>query len=338
MQAFHYERAGDVADAVKLGKLTGGGDVHAPAQFLAGGTTLVDLMKLNVLTPARVIDINALRERNAAISVDDHGLTLGAFASMAAVAGHPQVIARYPAVAESLSLAASQQIRNMATLGGNLLQRTRCTYFRDVSWNACNKRTPGSGCAALEGVNRNHAVLGVDTSCIAQYPGDFAIALVALDAQLTLVGPGGTRKMPLAQLHRPADGQPNLENTLKAGEVITSILVPAGAWTTRSVYVKVRDRESYEFAIASAAVALELEGDTVRNARIGLGGVAYKPWRANAAEAALTGKPLTIDSAEAAAKIALDGAVTHGHNDYKPELVRRTLVRALFAARDKRSA
>ena len=338
MQAFHYERAGDAAAAAKLGKLTGGGDVRAPAQFLAGGTTLVDLMKLNVLTPARVIDINALRDRNAAISIDDQGLTLGAFASMADVAGHPQVIARYPVIAESLSLAASQQIRNMATLGGNLLQRTRCTYFRDVSWSACNKRIPGSGCAALEGINRNHAVLGVDASCIAQYPGDFAIALVALDAQLTLVGPGATRKIPLAQLHRPADGQPHLENTLKAGEVITSIFVPAGAWTARSLYVKVRDRQSYEFAISSAAVALDLEGDTVRAVRIDLGGVAYRPWRANGAEAALTGKSLTVENAEAAAQIALDGTVTHGHNDYKPELARRTLVRALLAARDKRSA
>ena len=238
MQPFHYERAVDAADAAKLGKLTGGGDVHAPAQFLAGGTTLVDLMKLNVMTPGRLIDINALREQNAGISIDDHGLTLGAFVSMSAAAGHPQVNAHYPVIADSLNLAASQQIRNMATLGGNLLQRTRCTYFRDVTWTACNKRTPGSGCAALEGFNRNHAILGVDDSCIAQYPGDFAVALVALDAQLTLVGPIGTRKMLVSQLHRAPDGEPHLENTLRAGEVVTSILVPSGPWTARSTYEK----------------------------------------------------------------------------------------------------
>ena len=337
MQAFHYERAATVGDAAKLGMLTGAGDVHAATQFLAGGTTLVDLMKLNVLTPARVVDINALRRQNAGILLDDQGLTLGAFATMASTASHPQIVARYPAVAESLALAASQQIRNMATLGGNLLQRTRCTYFRDVSWTACNKRTPGSGCAALEGFNRNHAILDVDESCIAQYPGDLAVALVALDAQLSLAGPTGTRRLPLALLHRPP-GQPHLETTLQPGEVITAIQVPAGPWTARSTYVKVRDRQSYEFAIASAAVALDLDGDTVRAARIGLGGMAYRPWRSSAAEAALAGKALTAGNAEAAAQVALEGAVTHGHNDYKPELARRTLVRALLAARDMRRA
>jgi xanthine dehydrogenase YagS FAD-binding subunit len=220
----------------------------------------------------------------------------------------------------------------MATLGGNLLQRTRCTYFRDVSWKACNKRAPGSGCAALEGFNRNHAVLGVDSSCIAQYPGDFAVALIALDAVLTVQGMSATRRLPLAELHRLPNNQPHLEHQLKPGEVITSIHVPAGAWTARSVYLKVRDRESYEFAIASAAVALDMNGDTVRAARIGLGGMAYCPWRASAAEQALTGKALTPATAAAAARLALDGAVTHGHNDYKPELGRRTLVRALLSA------
>ena len=338
MQAFHYDLAATVADAAKLGSLTGGGDVHAHTQFLAGGTTLIDLMKLNVMTPARVIDINALRQQNAAIESDDHGLRLGAFASMHDAAAHPQVIARYPVIAESLNLAASQQIRNMATLGGNLLQRTRCTYFRDVTWDACNKRAPGSGCSAIEGFNRNHAILGVNDSCIAQYPGDFAVALVALDAQLTLVGLRGTRILPLAQLHRAPGNDPHIENTLLPGEIITSILVPAGPWTARSVYVKVRDRESYEFAIASAAVALQLDGNIVRAARIGLGGMAYKPWRATAAEVALIGKPLTDENADAAAKVALEGAVTHGHNDYKPQLARRTLQRALFAARDQKQA
>ncbi|HTU67047.1 MAG TPA: FAD binding domain-containing protein [Steroidobacteraceae bacterium] len=323
MQTFDYQRAAALPEAVKLGK---------QGEFLAGGTTLVDLMKLNVMTPARVVDINALRDRYAAISIDDTGLSLGAFASMAQAAVHPKVNAQFPVIAQSLQLAASQQIRNMATLGGNLLQRTRCTYFRDVTWTACNKRTPGSGCAALQGFNRNHAVLGVDNSCIAQYPGDFAVALLALDAELALAGPGGARRLPLAQLHRAASGQPQLEHNLKPGEIITAIHVPSGRWTARSIYIKVRDRESYEFAIASAAVALELDGDTVRGARIALGGLAYRPWRATAAEQSLAGKRLTADTAAQAATLALEGAVTHGYNDYKPELGRRTVTRALLAA------
>jgi xanthine dehydrogenase YagS FAD-binding subunit len=221
----------------------------------------------------------------------------------------------------------------MATLGGNVLQRTRCTYFRDPSWSACNKRNPGSGCAAISGINRNHAVLGVDASCISQYPGDLGVALIALDAQLDLVGPQGSRRIGFASLHRPAGGQPDIETTLRAGEVITSFFVPAGAWTRRSLYLKVRDRASYEFAIASTAVALDMDGDTVRQARIGLGGMAYRPWRAQAAEAALVGQPLTKANAEAAAAAALEGAITHGHNDYKPELGRRTIMRALMQAK-----
>jgi xanthine dehydrogenase YagS FAD-binding subunit len=221
----------------------------------------------------------------------------------------------------------------MATLGGNVLQKTRCPYYRDPSWAECNKRAPGSGCAALEGFNRNHAVLGVDHTCIAQYPGDLGVALVALDAQVILNDGPRQRAMAFAELHRPVDGRPHLETTLDPGDVITAFLVPAGPWTRRSLYVKVRDRESYEFAIASAAVALALDGDVVREARIGLGGMAYRPWRSREAEAALVGKPLTEATAADAAKVALSGAVTHGDNDYKPELGRRTLVRALLQAR-----
>jgi len=332
MQPFSYQRADSIADAVRLGRDTGAGDVHASTEFLAGGTTLVDLMRLEVMTPSHLVDLNPLRQQHAQISVDDQGLDLGAFVSMAQAARHPQVNARYPVIAESLKLAASQQLRNMATLGGNLLQRTRCPYFRDISWQSCNKRAPGSGCAAMAGVNRNHAVLGVDDSCIAQYAGDFAVALIALDAQLTLQGPDGTRRVALAGLHRDPGGQPHLENNLAPGELITGIHVPAGAWTARSTYVKVRDRESYEFAIASAAVALHLDGDIVRTARLGLGGMAYRPWRSQAAEQLLQGRKLTRDVMEQAAHQALEGAVTHGHNDYKPELARRTVVRALQAA------
>lgn len=333
MRPFTYDRAEDPAQAARLGRLTGQGQVDAPVQFLAGGTSLIDLMKLDVLTPERVVDIIPLHATHAAIEARPDGLRLGALAKMSAVAAHPGVLADYPAIAQSLQLAASAQLRNMATLGGNVLQRTRCTYFRDTSWTACNKRNPGSGCAAIAGVNRNHAVLGVDGSCIAQYPGDWAVALVALGAQVDLNGPQGPRQLPFASLHRPVASQPHIETNLRPGEVITAFTVPAGAWTRRSAYVKVRDRASYEFAIASAAVALDMDGDTVRQARVGLGGMAYQPWRSHEAEALLAGKPLTEANAQAAATAALAGAVTHGGNDYKPELGRRTLVRALMQAR-----
>jgi xanthine dehydrogenase YagS FAD-binding subunit len=278
-----------------------------------------------------VVDLTPLKARHSEIEATAQGLRLGAFASMASVEDNPDVKRDYPAIAQSLMLAASPQIRNMATLGGNVLQRTRCPYFRDPSWAACNKRTPGSGCAAIKGFNRQNAVLGVDEACIAQYPGDFGVVLAALGADLELAGPGGARRIPFQSLHRPA-GQPHLEHTLQPGEVIVAFRVPGGAIAKRSLYLKVRDRQSYEFAIASAAVGLDLDGGLVKQARIGLGGVAYRPWRAEAAEAALVGKPLTEDSARAAAEIALRGAVTHGYNDYKPELGRRTLVRALMQA------
>ena len=332
MRPFAYDRAGDAAEAGRLGRETGQGQTGAPVQYLAGGTTLIDLMKLDVLRPQRVVDITPLADRHGGVEAGPQGLRLGALAKMSAVADHPQVRRDYPAIAQSLQQAASAQLRNMATLGGNLLQRTRCPYFRDPSWKACNKREPGSGCAALAGVNRNHAVLGVDNSCISQYPGDLAVALIALDAQLELNGAGG-RRMALSELHRPPEGRPELETNLAPGDVITAITVPAAPWSCRSLYLKVRDRASYEFAIASAAVALDLDGDVVRSARIGLGGMAYRPWRAREAEAILAGKPLTPETAEQAARAALAGAVTHGHNDYKPELGRRTVVRALMAAK-----
>lgn len=333
MRPVTYNRAGDMAQALRLGVQSGQGRTDAPVQFLAGGTSLIDLMKLDVLTPERVVDIMSLRASRSAIEAKPEGLRLGAFAKMSAVARHPAVLASYPAIAEGLQLAASAQLRNMATLGGNVLQRTRCSYYRDTSWDACNKRHPGSGCAALDGVNRNHAVLGVDQSCISQSPGDFGVVLAAFDAQVELTGPQATRVIPFVALHRPPAGQPHMETTLKPGEVITAFNVPAGAWTNRSLYLKIRDRASYEFAVASAAVALEMDGDRVREARIGLGGMAYRPWRSREAEAALTGKALTEASAEAAAAAALSGAVTHGGNDYKPELGRRTLVRALMQAK-----
>ncbi|HEY4073277.1 MAG TPA: xanthine dehydrogenase family protein subunit M [Herbaspirillum sp.] len=332
MRPFTYQRAGDAGQAVRAGQYTGQGQVDAATQYLAGGTTVIDLMKLDVLRPHTLVDINPLGERFGEIAISADGLRLGAFVKMAAAADHAGIQRDYPVIAQSLQLAASAQLRNMATLGGNVLQRTRCQYFRDPSWGQCNKREPGSGCAAIGGANRNFAVLGVDDSCISQSPGDFSIALIALDAQVEILGRGGARVIPFASLHKPAAGTPHIETTLHAGDVITAFHVPARAGTRRSLYLKIRDRESYEFAIASAAVALDMDGAVVRHARIGLGGMAYRPWRATYAEAFLAGKTLNEETATAAALLALQGAVTHGENAYKPELGRQTLIRALLQA------
>src|SRR6267378_1957476 len=257
MRPFVFERAGSPAAAVLAAAGQAEGDEEA--QFLAGGTTLIDLMKLDVMRPEMVIDINAL-ERTALgrIDADASRLRLGALVRMADAADHPVVRRDYPVIAQSLLLAASAQLRNMGSLGGNVLQRTRCTYFRDVSYSACNKRNPGSGCAAMSGVNRMHAVLGTSDRCIATYPGDFAQALIALDADVEIAGAGGSRTVPFATLHRQPGDAPDIETTLQRGEMISSFFVPATSWAQRSLFVKVRDRESYEFAVASAAVALDL--------------------------------------------------------------------------------
>jgi xanthine dehydrogenase YagS FAD-binding subunit len=251
---------------------------------------------------------------------------------MAEAAEHPAVNENYPVITQALDLAASSQLRNMATLGGNVLQRTRCTYFRDTSWRACNKRNPGSGCAALDGVNRKHAVLGVSDSCIAAYPGDFAQALVALDAAAEIAGPAGNRVVPVEALHREPGDTPHLETNLLPGEIIVGFAVPVAAWTRRSLYLKIRDRQSYEFALASAAVALDLADGTVNAARIALGGVATKPWRAREAEAALNGNKLDEAAARRAADAAFGSARARTGNQYKTELGKRTLVRALLQA------
>lgn len=333
MRPFTFERAADLAQACRIGSSTGQGQTDAAVQFLAGGTTLIDLMKLDVLRPNTVIDLGSVTTTHEPVSFGPGGLTLSAFAKMSQAAEHPAVLKNYPVIAQSLKLAASAQLRNMATLGGNVLQKTRCPYYRDPTWKACNKRTPGSGCTALTAPNRNHAILGIDDACIAQYPGDFAIALIALDAKVDLTGPRGARSIAFADLHTAASGNPHIETTLGSGEIITAFHIPAGGWMRRSLYLKIRDRESYEFAISSVAVALNLEGDKVKEARIGLGGMAYRPWRAKEAEAYLAGKPLTESTAEGAASAALVGAKTHGHNDYKPQLKKQAVVRALLEAR-----
>ena len=335
MRPFTYQTAATTVDAVKAaGPDTIGSHVGAPRQYLAGGTTLLDLMKLDVMNPTRLVDISPLAsDPNASrILVSDKGLRIGALVKMADAANDETIRKNYPVVAQSLALAASSGLRNMATLGGNMLQRTRCSYFRDTSFSQCNKRNPGSGCAALDGFNRVHAVLGTSDDCIASYPGDFAQALIALDAVLEVQGPSGLRALPFAALHVKPGTTPDVETVLKPGDLITAINVPAGPDTRRSVYVKVRDRESYEFGLATAAVVLDMTSDTVKRVRIALGGVATVPWRAVEAEASLTDKPITEETAMAAAEAAFKGAKTREHNAYKVPLGKETLVRALLQA------
>jgi xanthine dehydrogenase YagS FAD-binding subunit len=294
-------------------------------------------MKLDVMRPARVVDLGAITGAHDAISVSSDGVRLGAMIKMAAAADHPEIVKHYPVIAQSLQQAASGQLRNMATLGGNVLQRTRCPYFRDTSWAACNKRDPGSGCTAMDGLNRQHAILGGSPDCIASYPGDFAQSLMALDATVSVTGPDGVRTVPFAALHRLPGTTPNVETVLAPGDLITEINVPAGPWTRRSLYLKIRDRQSYEFALASAAVAIDMVGPKVREARIALGGIATIPWRSREAEDVLAGQNLTETVAEAAARAAFTDARPRIHNAFKVALGRATLVRALLQAAELES-
>jgi xanthine dehydrogenase YagS FAD-binding subunit len=338
MRPFAFSRA-DSAPAAIQAHLAGGGSdsakpsVHAAAQYVAGGTTLIDLMKLDVMRPERVTDINALENtQSGKIEATPRGLWLGAMVRMSAAADHADIKTNYPVIAQALQLAASAQIRNMASLGGNVLQRTRCTYFRDTSYTNCNKRNPGSGCAAMDGINRNHAVLGTSDQCIASYPGDFAQALMALDAQVQIDGARGSRMIPFAQLHRAPDKNPHIETTLAPGDLISAFVIPPAPWAKRSLYLKIRDRESYEFALASAAVALDLDNGTVRDVRIALGGVAALPWRAREAEDRLRGQKLDDEIMNGAATLAFAKAQPREHNKFKVQLGKRTLVRALRQA------
>jgi xanthine dehydrogenase YagS FAD-binding subunit len=335
MRPFAIEKASDAADALGFAS---GGSVEAAngqrAQYLAGGTNLLDLMKLDVLQPPLLVDINGLRRAYGAIEADAEGVRLGALVHMQEAADHPVIRRDYRVLSDSLWMAASPQLRNMASLAGNVLQRTRCNYFRDPSWAACNKRAPGSGCSAIDGVNRRLAVLGISEHCIANYPGDFAIALVALGAEVEVLdSQGEARTLSFEHLHRAPDDTPHIESSLQPGDLITGFRIPAGPWTRRSLYLKIRDRESYDFALASAAVALDLAPDrTVSAVRIGIGGLVARPWRSHEAEAALTGRVLDESSACDAADAAFAGAVVHSETGFKPELGRRTLVRALLDA------
>ncbi|MFK4489170.1 FAD binding domain-containing protein [Bradyrhizobium sp. USDA 336] len=333
MRPFSYQRASDPDMAVQaLGAAAAANDplTKAAAQPLAGGTTLIDLMKLDVMRPTAIVDISPLAHAWSAIAPGGDGLRLGALAKMSDVAAHAEIQRNYPVIADSLKLAASAQLRNMATLGGNVMQRTRCNYFRDVSYENCNKRNPGSGCAAMDGVNRIHAVLGTSDQCIATYPGDFAQALIALDAMVEITGKAGTRSMPFAQLHKAPGSTPDIETALQPGELISSFSI-SGRWP-RSVYLKARDRQSYEFALSSAAIALDVQDGAIRDARVALGGVATVPWRAREAEAMLKGQRFDEALAQRVADAAFADARGRRYNSFKIALGKRVVARALQQA------
>jgi len=300
------------------------------AAYLAGGTSLLDLMKLEVLDFEQLVDINALPLTK--IETSPGGVRIGALVRNSDLAYHPEISARYPLLSEALLSGASPQIRNMATVGGNLLQRTRCYYYRDPS-TACNKRTPGSGCAAIPGYNRNHAILGTSSHCIATHPSDMCVALAALDAVVHTQGPAGERHIPLVEFHRLPGDHPEIESVLEHGELITGVSLPAPTGLRQGRYLKVRDRASYAFALSAVAAALQLEGNTIRAARIALGGVATKPWRAVEAEQALIGKPANRASFALAAAEVVRGARTQPFNAFKVELTKRAVVRALSTIR-----
>ena len=329
MVPFAYVRATSLTAATASGARHHSDGAHEPgADFLAGGTDMMQLMGEHLRNPDRVIDVSALPGLDRIESISG-SLRLGALVRMSDAAADPTIRAECPVVSEALLASASAQVRNLATLGGNLLQRTRCGYFRDPG-APCEKRKPGTGCPAIVGQNRFHAVFGGSEHCIATYAGDLANALLALDATVRIAGPAGERTIRLADLHRLPGDTPAVETQLAAGELILSIDVPTGPAARRSHYLKIRDRASFEWSIASAAVALDLgNDDTVQEVRIAVGGVATKPWRLPLVEAALRGKRLTLALTRAAAAHAADGAIPHGRNAYKVELIRRTVARAL---------
>jgi xanthine dehydrogenase YagS FAD-binding subunit len=321
---FQYSRAADVADAVRQVAASPG------AKFVAGGTNLVDLMKMDVEKPPKLIDVTRL-PLDKVEEIAGGGLRIGALVRNTDLAYHPAIERRYPVLSSAFLAGASQQLRNMATVGGNLLQRTRCAYFYD-SATPCNKRTPGSGCSAIGGLNRMNAILGTSDACIAVHPSDMCVALAVLEAKIRVTGPRGEREIPIADFHRLPGDTPQRDTNLGADELITAIELPARGFAANYTYLKIRDRLSYAFALVSVAVGLELDGGAIREARFALGGVAHKPWRNAEAEAALRGKPANEASFAQAADIVLRDAKGFGHNSFKIDLARRTLVRALAQA------
>ncbi|MEN3293112.1 MAG: xanthine dehydrogenase YagS FAD-binding subunit [Burkholderiales bacterium] len=326
MNSFLYERAANIEDAVRRAQQPG-------ARFIGGGTNLLDLVKGGVEQPVRLIDVSRLALSDIA-ELPGGGMRIGALASNSDTANHPLIRQRYPLLSQALLAGASPQLRNMATVGGNLMQRTRCYYFYDTAFDMCNKRVPGSGCAAKDGYNRIHAILGASEQCIAVNPSDMSVALAALDAVVRVRGPKGERTIAFADFHRLPGDTPDKDTTLAQGELITAVDLPASSFAGHSYYLKVRDRASYAFALVSVAAALDLRDGVVRNARVAMGGVAHKPWRAVDAENALAGRALDPASIEDAAKLAVRGAKPYRHNAFKVELAQRAVIRALRVAGD----
>ncbi len=320
MTPFSYARAGDLAEALRLG-------APASTAYLGGGTNLVDLMRETIERPITLVDVTGLSD--AIDETDGGGLLISAGVRNTALAEHRTVRTRYPALARAILAGASPQIRNMATVGGNLLQRTRCTYFYDTDSSRCNKRAPGTGCDAVDGFNRIHAILGASTACIATHPSDMCVALAALDATVHLQGSSGARTLPFTELHRLPGDHPEVETVLEPGELITAVELPALPLAANSTYRKVRDRASYAFALVSVAAAIELDGDRIKDVRIALGGVAHKPWRALKAEASLRGGPATEQAFRAAAQAELADAAPLRDNGFKVELATRTIAAVL---------
>ena len=323
MRPFTYVRPASVQDAISAMNGARG------AKFLGGGTNLVDLMKMDVEHPAVLIDLNRL----PLATIEEHrgGLRIGALVRNSDAANHSLIRERYPVLSEALLAGASGQLRNMATMGGNLMQRTRCPYFYDATYAECNKRNPGTGCAAISGQNRTHAILGSSEQCIATNPSDMSVALTALDAVVQVQGPRGERSIPIQAFHRLPGSTPQIETNLHPGELITAIDLPALPFNVarRSHYLKIRDRNSYAFALVSAACVLDMDGSTIRQARIALGGVAHKPWRVPAAEQLLVGQRADDAAYRLAANALLHGAHPYRHNAFKVELARRAVIRAL---------
>ena len=321
---FHYARAKDVGDAVRQIA------ADPTAKFIAGGTNLIDLMKENVERPSRLIDISRLPLKTVEETADG-GLRIGALVPNSDLAWHPLVERRYPLLANAILAGASAQLRNMASTGGNLLQRTRCYYFYDTA-TPCNKREPGSGCSAIKGINRIHAILGTSEACIATHPSDMCVALAALEAKVHVTGPTGERVIAFADFHRLPGDTPQLDTNLHPGEIITAVELPARGFAANYTYLKIRDRLSYAFALVSVAAALELEGDNIKDVRLALGGVAHKPWRDPAAEAALRGQAANQATFTHAAGVLLREAKGFEHNGFKIDLARRAIIRALTQA------
>jgi len=322
MNPFTYSRPSSVGEAVNLS--------GAATRFIAGGTNLLDLMKENITRPEHLIDITGL-PLNEVTETPEGGLMIGALVSNADLAWHPLIEERYPLLSQAILAGASPQLRNMASTGGNLLQRTRCYYFYD-STVPCNKRDPGSGCPARDGLNRIHAILGASDECVATHPSDMCVALAALEAVVHVEGRAGSRRIEFADFHRLPGDSPQRDNQLADDELITAVELPAPGFAGQGTYLKIRDRASYAFALISVAASLELDGDVIRSARLALGGVAHKPWRDKAAEHVLIGKPVSRDSFAAAADALLADAEPLEHNAFKVKLARRAIIRALSDA------